>query len=224
MCLKLVLVRFIFVSLAFLCLVWAECSHPIIWFSAKRQRKQQKTPSHHTRRLLQMHLEVGVCERKTRAFFVVLDNNDIRKDKIVGLSVTNTKVQVCSPFPLFSPFFLISLWRTVNVIDGHFSFCTTTEVRDHCCDTFDLFILWVGWQERVFNIKRDLNFDNNFPFCPCSHFLLVFLTFFRHTILPLKTLIGSKLSLTTSPASWRFSILPVRKNTPLWEISGSGTR
>lgn len=65
-----------------------------------------------------------------------------RKDKVVELSVTNAKVQICSPFPLFS-FFLISPCRTVNVIDGHFSFCTTTEVRDHCCDTFDC--SFQGW-------------------------------------------------------------------------------
>lgn len=72
-----------------------------------------------------------------------------------------------------------------------------------------------GGDEREFLISREISIlIITFLFALALILSLVFITFFRHTILPLKTLTGSKLSLTTSPASWRFSILLARKNTP----------
>lgn len=69
MCLKLALVWFIFVSLSYFCLVWAECSHPTFWFSAKWPRKQQqKTPSHQTGRLHPFGCECRLW-RRSRGLF-----------------------------------------------------------------------------------------------------------------------------------------------------------
>lgn len=114
MCLKLAFVWFIFVSLTFFCLVWAECSHPTFWFSAKRPRKQQQKLLHTRLGAFTLWVWVSVCEEEEEEegffFAVVLDKKGAQEGQ--GRGIVGDKYESPSLLtipPLFFFRFLISL-------------------------------------------------------------------------------------------------------------------